>query len=234
MIANIALIIALFITSTLAQGTLLNSTIDPTTVDYTTRSQWCTSELSVCNQLCSNNPNANTCNDTTLSFSCLCSNNSSPGLQYYTELWGYCLDEKCNNKLKFESYFFEYGSGEDRLDDYKVERSYNGRKSRDWSWSCLWRDPGHCWYSILRISLKEKQENRGKHKRCTRRRRTWDGHSAGELSAGAPLTTEEKEELDRRRRAAELDGTMLGELGGGEREELNARRMNGRDLFEMG
>jgi len=60
---------------------------------------------------------------------------------------------------------------------------------------------------------------------------------------GEPLTVEEKKELDRRRRAAELGGgepigpVEMGDGKGGvigERAELEARRKKAREMFEMG
>jgi len=50
-----------------------------------------------------------------------------------------------------------------------------------------------------------------------------------------PLTVDEKRELDRRRRASELEGgRMAVEMDGGERAELEARRRMARDLHELG
>lgn len=50
-----------------------------------------------------------------------------------------------------------------------------------------------------------------------------------------PLTVDEKKELDRRRRASELEGGgMAVEMDGGERAELEARRRMARDLHELG
>lgn len=50
-----------------------------------------------------------------------------------------------------------------------------------------------------------------------------------------PLTVEEKMELDRRRRASELEGGMMAvEMDGGERAELETRRRMARDLYEIG
>ncbi|KAG4419637.1 hypothetical protein IFR04_007234 [Cadophora malorum] len=50
-----------------------------------------------------------------------------------------------------------------------------------------------------------------------------------------PLTVDEKRELDRRRRASELEGGgMAVEMDGGERAELEARRRMARDLHELG
>lgn len=76
---------ALLATSVSAQAGA-NSTIDPSTVDTTLRSQWCAAQQNTCGTLCSGEANSNTCDSTTLSYNCTCtSNNSAPGLQYYEE-----------------------------------------------------------------------------------------------------------------------------------------------------
>ncbi|QSZ29876.1 hypothetical protein DSL72_004394 [Monilinia vaccinii-corymbosi] len=63
-----------------------NSTIDPNTVDPSLRSQWCTGEINTCGTLCDGDYDANTCDTTTLKYTCTCSSNSSsPGLQYYLQ-----------------------------------------------------------------------------------------------------------------------------------------------------
>jgi hypothetical protein len=52
---------------------------------------------------------------------------------------------------------------------------------------------------------------------------------------GEPLNEDEKKELGRRRRAAELESMVPVEIrAGGERAELESRRKIVRDLFEMG
>ena len=47
------------------------------------------------------------------------------------------------------------------------------------------------------------------------------------------LTYEEKEELRRRRKAAELEGVVPAEIGGSERFELKARRKYGNDISKL-
>jgi len=75
---------ALLATSVSAQAGA-NSTIDPTTVDPTLRSQWCLAQQNTCGTLCSGDAFPNTCNSTFLTYNCTCTaNNSAPGLQYYT------------------------------------------------------------------------------------------------------------------------------------------------------
>jgi hypothetical protein len=63
-----------------------NTTFDPSTIDPTLRSQWCEAEFNTCKILCSNANSENTCNSTSLNYTCTCSaNNSAPGLQYFTQ-----------------------------------------------------------------------------------------------------------------------------------------------------
>ncbi|UZP33638.1 hypothetical protein NXS19_001454 [Fusarium pseudograminearum] len=64
----------------------LDMTIDPNSVELTTRSSWCGAQQNTCDTLCSDNTDKNNCNDDTLNWECTCSSNSSaPGLQYYTQ-----------------------------------------------------------------------------------------------------------------------------------------------------
>jgi hypothetical protein len=68
----------------LAQTT--NTTIDPSSVSLTLRSQWCQAQQNTCGTLCSGDYGNNTCSPDTLAYSCTCAaNNSAPGLQYYKE-----------------------------------------------------------------------------------------------------------------------------------------------------
>ncbi|KAF8858072.1 hypothetical protein BDZ45DRAFT_726220 [Acephala macrosclerotiorum] len=63
-----------------------NTTIDPSSVSLTLRSQWCEAETNTCGTLCSGDYANNTCSPDTLAYSCTCAaNNSAPGLQYYKE-----------------------------------------------------------------------------------------------------------------------------------------------------
>ncbi|KAJ8058337.1 hypothetical protein OCU04_012529 [Sclerotinia nivalis] len=69
-----------------AQSSSSNATIDPSTVDASTRAQWCTAQINTCGTLCNGAINDNTCDTINLNFSCTCTSNSSaPGLQYYTQ-----------------------------------------------------------------------------------------------------------------------------------------------------
>ncbi|KAG4443418.1 hypothetical protein IFR05_001097 [Cadophora sp. M221] len=61
------------------------------------------------------------------------------------------------------------------------------------------------------------------------------GRVNSQMQVYESLTVEEKVELDRRRRASELEGGMMtAEMDGGERVELEARRRMARDLYEIG
>ncbi|ATZ54808.1 hypothetical protein BCIN_11g01400 [Botrytis cinerea B05.10] len=63
-----------------------NDTIDPNSVDAVMRSQWCTAEINTCGTLCSGAIDANTCDTSSLNYTCTCSSNgSTPGLQYYKQ-----------------------------------------------------------------------------------------------------------------------------------------------------
>ncbi|KAK0618100.1 hypothetical protein B0T17DRAFT_323612 [Bombardia bombarda] len=63
-----------------------NFTINPTEVDLPTRSQWCNAEFNTCDILCAHDAATNDCDEITLKFACACaSNNSAPGLEYYTQ-----------------------------------------------------------------------------------------------------------------------------------------------------
>lgn len=61
---------------------------DPSTVDPATKQTWCTDQMAVCTNSCqdsgSNNATVNTCNATTLDYSCVCSDGKSPSPSNYT------------------------------------------------------------------------------------------------------------------------------------------------------
>lgn len=86
----------------------LDMTIDPNTVQLTTRSGWCGAQQNTCDTLCKDDTIKNNCNDDTLNWECTCSSNSSaPGLQYYTqtmptficqELFGQCIKQTNTQK----------------------------------------------------------------------------------------------------------------------------------------
>lgn len=60
----------------------VTSTIDPTTVPATTQPQWCNDQEETCSQLCSSTE-SNTCSSTTLLYSCVCDDGSTPDLMAY-------------------------------------------------------------------------------------------------------------------------------------------------------
>ncbi|KAI1319477.1 hypothetical protein F5Y16DRAFT_390861 [Xylariaceae sp. FL0255] len=63
-------------------------TIEPSSVDITTRDAWCSQELSTCPIICEQIPPggyvSNTCNSTTLEYTCTCQNGMSPNLTQYS------------------------------------------------------------------------------------------------------------------------------------------------------
>ncbi|KAH8665761.1 hypothetical protein BGZ60DRAFT_54958 [Tricladium varicosporioides] len=85
MLAKSFVAVALLAGSAVA-ATADNSTIDPSTVSATLRAQWCQGQLNTCPILCggSSSTTSNNCDDSTLKYTCTCSNGSAPGLEYYT------------------------------------------------------------------------------------------------------------------------------------------------------
>ncbi|KAH8658477.1 hypothetical protein BX600DRAFT_66032 [Xylariales sp. PMI_506] len=67
-------------------------TIDPNSVPLSTRSEWCTSEISVCDTLCGSAATSNTCDATALTYTCTCSDGSTPAVDQYinTLPWFIC------------------------------------------------------------------------------------------------------------------------------------------------
>jgi len=86
----------LFTTLLAAFAAAQNNTLDPNSVDLTTRNQWCTSEQNTCPILCGGPmfTKANQCTGSTLSFTCTCSNGTGPSniAQYLGSLPNY----ECN------------------------------------------------------------------------------------------------------------------------------------------
>lgn len=75
--------------------TTVYSQIDPSTISFTLRTQWCQGQQNTCGTLCSGAVNLNDCNPTTLTYDCTCaSNNSTPDLGAYTETIPYFLCEE--------------------------------------------------------------------------------------------------------------------------------------------
>lgn len=62
----------------------LNMTVDPGSVDEATKNGWCQAQYNTCYALCDDAASTNDCEQSDLSYECLCSeNNSAPGLEYY-------------------------------------------------------------------------------------------------------------------------------------------------------
>ncbi|RDA90511.1 hypothetical protein CP533_0849 [Ophiocordyceps camponoti-saundersi (nom. inval.)] len=64
----------------------LDMRIDPNSVPNAERAVWCLAQTNTCGLLCENNTSKNSCAQEKLEYECVCaSNNSAPGLQYYTQ-----------------------------------------------------------------------------------------------------------------------------------------------------
>ncbi|KAL2001224.1 hypothetical protein VTN02DRAFT_2085 [Thermoascus thermophilus] len=78
--------------------------IDPDSVPLSTRDQWCESQKSSCPLLClqlpgaSESPEQNSCNSTTLAYSCVCSNGQSPNASEYSQTIPYFVCTEHNNQ----------------------------------------------------------------------------------------------------------------------------------------
>ncbi|TGO13775.1 hypothetical protein BTUL_0063g00060 [Botrytis tulipae] len=73
--------------ATVVRGTasICQTQVDPRNINAATRSQWCTLQVNTCETLCGGVTDENTCDITSLCYSCTCtSNSSSPALQLYT------------------------------------------------------------------------------------------------------------------------------------------------------
>ncbi|KAG9244625.1 hypothetical protein BJ878DRAFT_505470 [Calycina marina] len=83
MLSKVLVAVALFTISIAAQTTA-NSTIDASTVDLSLRNSWCVGQLNTCGTLCAGDTQYNTCDGSTLNYTCTCAaNDSAPGLEYY-------------------------------------------------------------------------------------------------------------------------------------------------------
>ncbi|PSR75106.1 hypothetical protein BD289DRAFT_354834, partial [Coniella lustricola] len=62
--------------------------VQPDSVPLATREAWCTSEISQCPLICEDmgagGASVNTCNSTTLSYGCLCDDNTTPNVSEYS------------------------------------------------------------------------------------------------------------------------------------------------------
>lgn len=72
-------------------GLVHSQTIDPSTVDDSTKSKWCLDQKSSCPLLCLQIPGAtgppeeNSCTSSTLDYSCVCSNGQQPNASEYSQ-----------------------------------------------------------------------------------------------------------------------------------------------------
>lgn len=72
-----------------------NSTyIDPNSVPLSTKASWCNGQNAACITLCDQDPSSNLCDDTTLDWTCLCSNGSSPDIAAYMDTVPYYICEQ--------------------------------------------------------------------------------------------------------------------------------------------
>ncbi|KAH9896199.1 hypothetical protein F4778DRAFT_258705 [Xylariomycetidae sp. FL2044] len=70
-------------------------TVDPDTVDLTTRSSWCTTELSTCNTLCGQIIiDGNSCDASTLEYQCKCANGGEPDMTQFKQTIPYFMCEQ--------------------------------------------------------------------------------------------------------------------------------------------
>jgi len=80
-----------------------SQTIDPNTVPLATRDAWCTSQITQCPLLCLQIPGensaateSNTCDPTTLDYSCVCANGLSPNSSEYSQTVPYYICTQYN------------------------------------------------------------------------------------------------------------------------------------------
>ncbi|KAF5874142.1 putative pci domain-containing protein [Botrytis fragariae] len=84
-VVQILSLVAQFAMVVRGTSSICQTQIDPRSIDVATRSQWCTLQINTCGTLCGGVTDENTCDITSLCYSCTCtSNSSSPSLQLYT------------------------------------------------------------------------------------------------------------------------------------------------------
>lgn len=80
--------------------------INPNSVPLATRDTWCTSQISACPLICTQETNgsaatySNTCDATTLDYSCVCSNGLSPNISEYSQTIPYFTCTESNNQCR--------------------------------------------------------------------------------------------------------------------------------------
>lgn len=87
-------------------STATAQTIDPNSVPLATRDAWCTSQISACPLICTQETNgsaatySNTCDATTLDYSCVCDNGLSPNISEYSQTIPYFTCTESNNQCR--------------------------------------------------------------------------------------------------------------------------------------
>lgn len=85
-------------------GLVNGQSIDPNSVDKSTRDQWCQAQTSSCPLLCfqvpgaDGKPSANTCDSKSLAYNCVCSNGISPNASEYSQTIPYFICTEQNNQ----------------------------------------------------------------------------------------------------------------------------------------
>jgi len=85
-------------------GLANTQSIDPSSVPIGTRDQWCINQENACPLIClqlpgtSGSPTSNTCDPTTLDYSCVCSNGQSPNASEYTQTIPYYICTTANQQ----------------------------------------------------------------------------------------------------------------------------------------
>lgn len=96
-----------FITASLlasAATVFAQYSINPNSVSNSTREGWCTQQQSQCPLIClqtaanSDETESNTCDPTTLTFSCVCSNGISPNVSEYSQTLPYYICQEWGNQ----------------------------------------------------------------------------------------------------------------------------------------
>lgn len=67
--------------------------INPDSVDYTTRQAWCRAEINSCGQIC-NDYSSNTCDATSLNYTCVCSDITTPNISSYEQTLPFYICEQ--------------------------------------------------------------------------------------------------------------------------------------------
>ncbi|KAK4174225.1 hypothetical protein QBC36DRAFT_44915 [Triangularia setosa] len=71
------------VTAVVAQNQ--NFTIDINKVEPAQKSRWCNAQFNSCGRLCFGSVQENDCKSADLSYDCICSNGTAPGLDYYAQ-----------------------------------------------------------------------------------------------------------------------------------------------------